>query len=267
LKHDLIQANEFLHLEGITLLWSNGMSLGVISLTGDQLRAARAFARLGQAEIAKMAGVSLETIKRLERFHGPVEANSRTLTAIAGAFEAAGITFQTDGQALSIRKKTAELPFRPSSLYPAASNQDLFRLIYYSTVAPEFAAAFRETVSAIQREAESRNRSLGIAASLLASEGRFLQIIEGPKEAVWQVYGAIASDSRHHELHTLQTRPVDFRLLQETGLSVGVFNRGDSIFADEPAMIEGFAPERLSPASAVALLNAVDRKVRPQAVA
>ena len=36
-------------------------------LTGEQIRAARALGRIEQAELAKRSGLSLETIKRLER--------------------------------------------------------------------------------------------------------------------------------------------------------------------------------------------------------
>ena len=62
-------------------------------LTGEQIRAARAFLRLDQLELAKAAHVSLETIKRLERMRGPVEANTRTVAAISSAFGQFGIVF------------------------------------------------------------------------------------------------------------------------------------------------------------------------------
>jgi len=62
-------------------------------LTGEQIRAARAFLRIDQLELAKAAHVSLETIKRLERMRGPVEANTRTVVAIAKAFVDYGVVF------------------------------------------------------------------------------------------------------------------------------------------------------------------------------
>jgi transcriptional regulator with XRE-family HTH domain len=74
-----------------------------LMLTGEQIRAARAFARIEQAELARRAGLSLETIKRLERIHGPVEANVRTVAAITAAFEAAGIVFDFDQAGVGVR--------------------------------------------------------------------------------------------------------------------------------------------------------------------
>jgi transcriptional regulator with XRE-family HTH domain len=63
-------------------------------LTGEQIRAARALARIEQAELAKRSCLSLETIKRLERMRGPVAANSRTVNAISQTFDQLGVRFE-----------------------------------------------------------------------------------------------------------------------------------------------------------------------------
>lgn len=65
-------------------------------LTGEQIRAARALARWGQVELAQAAELSVETIKRLEKTHGVVQANLKTVTAIIRAFEGAGVVFELD---------------------------------------------------------------------------------------------------------------------------------------------------------------------------
>jgi len=72
----------------------------VFVLTGEQIRAGRAFARMEQAELARASGVSVETIKRLERTRGGVEATTRTVNAILTAFRQRGIVFESgpDGQ-------------------------------------------------------------------------------------------------------------------------------------------------------------------------
>lgn len=62
-------------------------------LTGEQIRAARALLRLEQADLSSAAGISLETVKRLEGIRGPVSAHARTLKAIQHALEAAGVVF------------------------------------------------------------------------------------------------------------------------------------------------------------------------------
>ena len=62
-------------------------------LTGEQLRAARAMLKLEQGELADLAEVSVETIKRLERLDGPLSANSMTLHGLQGALEREGAVF------------------------------------------------------------------------------------------------------------------------------------------------------------------------------
>jgi len=62
-------------------------------ITAEQLRAARGALRMDQAVLAKRSGVSVETIKRLERGKGPLRAQPETLDAIVDALEDAGIEF------------------------------------------------------------------------------------------------------------------------------------------------------------------------------
>jgi transcriptional regulator with XRE-family HTH domain len=66
-------------------------------LTGEQIRAARAILRMEQTALATEAGVSVETIKRLERLDGPLNAQFETLSAIRQVFERAGLDLQGDG--------------------------------------------------------------------------------------------------------------------------------------------------------------------------
>jgi len=62
-------------------------------LSSDQIRGARAILRLNQADLAKAASVSLETIKRLELMRGELRVRLDTLTRIKEALERAGVEF------------------------------------------------------------------------------------------------------------------------------------------------------------------------------
>jgi transcriptional regulator with XRE-family HTH domain len=62
-------------------------------LTGEQLRAARAMLKMEQGELAELSGVSIETIKRLERVDGPLNAQSMTLHNLQKILEAEGVIF------------------------------------------------------------------------------------------------------------------------------------------------------------------------------
>jgi transcriptional regulator with XRE-family HTH domain len=85
------------------------MPFGSLLLTGEQIRAGRALLRIEQTDLARAAQVSLETIKRLERMHGSVEANTRTVAAIAEAFYRLGVVFDLSiGAGPGLRLATPE---------------------------------------------------------------------------------------------------------------------------------------------------------------
>jgi transcriptional regulator with XRE-family HTH domain len=62
-------------------------------LTSEQIRAARAMLRIEQRDLAEKSGVSLETIKRIERTPGPISAYTGTVDKLRRALESAGIEF------------------------------------------------------------------------------------------------------------------------------------------------------------------------------
>lgn len=65
-------------------------------ITAPQIRAARAFLNWSQDDLAKHAGMSVPTIKRIES-KGPDTSSLGTIKAIKAALEGAGITFGADG--------------------------------------------------------------------------------------------------------------------------------------------------------------------------
>jgi predicted transcriptional regulator len=62
-------------------------------------------ARIEQSELAQRSGVSVDTIKRLERTEGPVSANVATVHSIVAALESAGVVFTNgDEPGVKLRK-------------------------------------------------------------------------------------------------------------------------------------------------------------------
>ena len=65
-----------------------------MSITSEQIRAAKAIIRWSGEDLAKAAGVSLSSIRRIEAASGiPKAQNMRTVLAIRAALEAAGVEF------------------------------------------------------------------------------------------------------------------------------------------------------------------------------
>jgi|SRR5579863_6695341 len=81
-------------------------------ITADQARAARALLRLDQAELARRAGVSLATLRRVERGTEMPRASARAVTAIQHALEAAGVEFIDNGVRCQRRRTPEEVAER-----------------------------------------------------------------------------------------------------------------------------------------------------------
>lgn len=232
-----------------------------IVITGEQIRAARALARLEQAELARRCSLSLETIKRLERIRGPVDANTRTLNAIIEALDHLGIQFDgcEDGGVGVCRlpdRSVRESARRPG---PAVEQEPrrLRRLMFHSTARLAPGQSFKSLIDEIGRDSATQNRQLGLSGVLYSSHGRFLQVLEGPKEALRQVFGAISCDPRHANVTVVEDRDVAIRLFPEWTLCCGRFLSDAAVLGGESALDDGFRPETLSPAAALGLLSVV----------
>lgn len=68
-----------------------------MTITSEQIRAARALLRLEQGELARRAGLSVVTIRRLEAHDGLDRAAPATLDGVRRTLEAAGAEFIKDG--------------------------------------------------------------------------------------------------------------------------------------------------------------------------
>jgi transcriptional regulator with XRE-family HTH domain len=65
-------------------------------ITAEQIKAARALLRLEQDELARRAGVSVSTIRRVEAVSGGLVAEA-TIGAVQQALEEAGVEFIQEG--------------------------------------------------------------------------------------------------------------------------------------------------------------------------
>lgn len=234
---------------------------GIQYLTGEQIRAARAIARIDQVELARLSGVSLETIKRLERIHGEVDANIRTLNRILDAFLGLSVTLEScreggigvrmrrSGAAGGASAAVAEPSVRP------AEGQTLHRLIYYNAATPQILTRLKSVFRDIQMEMAQRNAEAGVTGLLFSRNGRFLHVMEGPRNAVQMMFGAISVDHRYSAPCLLQNCEAPRRKFSDWNLCCGVFESDEQVFGAEPSIQGEFDPGKLSPAAALGLLT------------
>lgn len=237
-----------------------------VVFSGEQIRAARALARIDQIELARQCGLSVETIKRLERIRGPIDANIRTLRAINDAFRRMGIAFEMRGEGATGVWLTSSVDdvasvCAPVSYIGARRAQPLHRLIYFSEAAAMPERALEFALGEIVAASRSRNRALDVNSVLLASEGRFLQALEGGKEAVLQVYGAICTDRRHSKLHVAESAPIASRRFADIDMCARWLNPRDPLLGRLSGGAALFEPASMSTAAALDLLDQVTQIV------
>lgn len=221
-------------------------------ITGEQIRAARALARLEQSDLAQAAGLSLETIKRLERIRGPVAAHVRTLHALVRCFEGLGVQIDDEGGVRTIPDRPA--PRRAAASADAGTGPP-HRIIYRSVMELSRVGAMKATLADIERVSQAHNAEAGVTGVLAAGDGAFLGALEGPKLALQRLFGAICTDSRHSDVVVLENRHIVSRHFTDWTLCCGIFPSADQVLAGEPAMRDGFRPERLTLPSALGILT------------
>lgn len=97
----------------------------------------------------------------------------------------------------------------------------LVRLLYASRAV---AAFDQEELAAILRKSRAQNPERGITGVLCYSEGIFMQVLEGGREAVNALYNRIASDPRHARCEVLSYEEIDERKF--AGWSMGQIDVG-----------------------------------------
>jgi transcriptional regulator with XRE-family HTH domain len=69
-----------------------------MTITAEQLRAARALIKMEQRVLAERSGVNVQTLKRYEGANGPLSGNYQNVSALIAVLEAEGVTFLRSGE-------------------------------------------------------------------------------------------------------------------------------------------------------------------------
>jgi len=84
----------------------------------------------------------------------------------------------------------------------------IYQLLYLSSAKPELT---EEALLKILSESQQRNAAINITGLLLHSDGNIIQVIEGEKDPVEQLFAKIERDARHHHVIVLSRKMVTKR--------------------------------------------------------
>lgn len=122
----------------------------------------------------------------------------------------------------------------------------VYNLVYISdsrvdsTTPPIISLQAVDDILAVARE---RNAAVDVTGALLFTEGRFVQVLEGERDKVHEVFGRIAADTRHTEVEILSAQYSDRRRFKEWSMAfVGDDEALQAKFADTPLAALGKRP-------------------------
>lgn len=140
---------------------------------------------------------------------------------------------------------------------PETTPARLHRLIYYGRQRFAAGTSGAEQVDDIIRASIRNNRDVAISGLLLAHQGWFLQVLEGPRAAVAATYARISGDPRHDAPRALSEGAAAHREFAEWYMCARRLSAADDAILDAIGQRQSFEPHRLSGRSALRLLKAV----------
>jgi hypothetical protein len=120
----------------------------------------------------------------------------------------------------------------------------MLSLIYVSSAVAKFSGAGLVVLLSQSRE---KNARLGITGMLLYKDGNFIHVLEGPNDAVEQMFTTICADDRHRGAICLLRRQIEEREFPDWAMGFRNLNDpavrtlpGYSEFMNEPLTSEKF---------------------------
>ena len=139
----------------------------------------------------------------------------------------------------------------------------LVKLIYVSCVAKPIGP---RDISRILASSQLYNGAHAITGMLCHGGNRFIQYLEGEREAVNELYARIMADDRHKKLMLLEYRAIRQRLFKDW--SMGFVGAESAVMkkVDRVGIMDGFNVEILTAEQSVVLIKKLKRHLAPQYV-
>ena len=132
----------------------------------------------------------------------------------------------------------------------------LHRLVYVSAFGAAFPASISDQdheIGKIIRASIRNNREVAITGLLVVRAPWFIQVLEGPAEAVAATYQRIAGDPRHSDVAVIESGPAPARQFSSWNMCARRINPADDAILARLALSDAMLGA-LTPAQALTLL-------------
>ena len=137
----------------------------------------------------------------------------------------------------------------------------LVRLIYVSRMTEECDMAAIQDILEVARR---RNCACNVTGMLCYDPQFFMQCLEGPKDAVNELYGEIARDGRHTRVTLLEYQEIEQRTFAEWSMAFAQANALDTLVLRRYGSRGKFDPFALNPEQARNLVVEIMKQKREQ---
>jgi hypothetical protein len=126
-------------------------------------------------------------------------------------------------------------------------NNALYRLVYYSrNSVPGGREALAAAISSILASSQRNNARVDVTGALMFNAGCFAQVLEGPRDAVEEVFERIQQDERHGDVSLLAFDPTPERSFANWSMGFVGASAGDAELYGSLVGDTGFDPARMS---------------------
>lgn len=114
------------------------------------------------------------------------------------------------------------------------SKQPLLRVVYLSRNAiSKSSEEMKWEIDGILEQSQRNNARVGVTGALIFNLGVFGQVLEGPTDAVEEIFDRIQSDPRHHDVAVLDLRRIETQTFPQWSMGfVGLDQASAHLFAD-----------------------------------
>ncbi|MDB5713555.1 MAG: blue light sensor protein [Sphingomonadales bacterium] len=126
-------------------------------------------------------------------------------------------------------------------------SENIHRLVYYSkNTVPGDASALANEITSILAASRVNNHRVGVTGALMFNVGCFAQVLEGPADAVEDIFERIQQDDRHGQVSLLAFDPVPVRAFENWSMGFVGSSISDATQYAAISQDTGFDPARMT---------------------
>lgn len=95
-------------------------------------------------------------------------------------------------------------------------SENLYTLVYISSASEDFKASDLEDILTKSRK---NNPALNVTGALMLKSGIFIQVLEGPKRAVKELFAKISLDERHEKVKVVTETKISERAFEKWSMA------------------------------------------------